>query len=161
MCSGATAAIPIEVNDSDTRFFWSRVKKTDGCWEWMGARSHGYGRIHRKVGVPAISAHRYSFVLHNGNTPSHMEVCHTCDNPGCVRPDHLFAGTRKENAIDAQNKGRLSVPGKGWKRNITHCHNGHEFNEANTYVYKTGQRYCRKCRAVNERNRREKVNADR
>jgi hypothetical protein len=85
--------------------FWSQVDKSGECWEWQGARSQGYGRIHVK-NAPR-SAHRYSWELHYGPIPAGLFVCHHCDNPPCVRPDHLFLGTVYDNNRDAAEKGRL------------------------------------------------------
>jgi hypothetical protein len=69
------------------------------CWEWNGARGvDGYGRVQR--------AHRVMWTEANGPIPKGMIVCHKCDNPPCVRPDHLFLGTPRDNALDRDRKGR-------------------------------------------------------
>lgn len=90
------------------RNFWGYVQKGDGCWEWMGARytlpSLPYGQCNKKFGESA--AHRLSWVLHNGPIPKGFSVLHKCDNAPCVRPDHLFLGTLKDNSRDAINKNR-------------------------------------------------------
>jgi len=81
------------------------VNKTDGCWLWTGSTAgRGYGHIridHRYEG-----AHRVSFALAVGPVPTDLFVCHHCDTPACVRPDHLFLGTASENAIDREKKQR-------------------------------------------------------
>ena len=91
--------------------FWSRVRKSDGCWEWTGKpRRDRYGTIAvgPRGGKKDFLAHRFSWQLHYGEIPEGMEVCHTCDNPPCVRPDHLFLGTHKVNMSDMGKKGRRS-----------------------------------------------------
>lgn len=90
--------------------FWRYVEKTDGCWLWAGGlHKKGYGTFHWKQdGTTGHGAHRFSYILHYGPLEPGMYVCHHCDNPRCVRPDHLFAGTNIDNMLDAQRKGRLS-----------------------------------------------------
>ena len=91
--------------------FWRKVHKLpeDGCWEWTGAlRGDGMGYGH--IGKPLVgerAVHRVSYVLSNGPIGVGKVVCHKCDNPKCVRPDHLFEGTIQDNILDARTKGRL------------------------------------------------------
>lgn len=77
-----------------------------GCWNWPGKLySNGYGRF-RVIGKELL-AHRISFEVHTGVTPtSNQVVCHKCDNPRCINPDHLFIGTHRDNALDMISKGR-------------------------------------------------------
>lgn len=88
--------------------FWERVGKSDGCWEWTGYRAPaGYGQLGRGPRNEGLAlAHRLSWEFHYGPIPDGLLVCHRCDNPPCVRPDHLFLGTFVDNAQDMVSKGR-------------------------------------------------------
>jgi hypothetical protein len=85
--------------------FWMQVQKTKSCWLWIGNKGiGGYGRI--VVNGSKVKAHRYSWEIHNGAIPSGLFVCHHCDNPSCVNPDHLFVGTNTDNRKDSVSKNR-------------------------------------------------------
>ena len=89
--------------------FWSRVRKSEGCWEWTGTKMHfGYGAL--SVNGHAVRAHRLSWELHFGSIPEGLWVLHHCDNPSCVRPDHLFLGNNAINTADRDRKGRQRTP---------------------------------------------------
>jgi hypothetical protein len=90
--------------------FWSKVNKTATCWLWMGSKTTtGYGSFGISRGR-IEKAHRVSWELHFGSIPQGMMVCHHCDVPLCVRPDHLFLGTQSDNMCDSRDKGRLYKP---------------------------------------------------
>lgn len=104
--------------------FWSKVRKTDGCWLWTGNPDRdGYGQFRRgATGSKTIRAHHFAWEEKRGPVPAGMDLCHTCDTPNCVRNDdegtyevdgldlprqgHLFLGTNRDNQRDKQAKGR-------------------------------------------------------
>lgn len=85
--------------------FWEKVKKTDGCWLWLGAKNpDGYGSFN--IGNHHTSAHRIAYVLCVGYIPLGVSALHNCDNRACVCPSHLFLGTQQDNVSDMMTKGR-------------------------------------------------------
>ena len=98
--------------------FWAKVDQTGECWIWTGPKTgNGYGAI--REDAPSrhqVSAHRASWEIHFEPIPPGLEVCHHCDNPVCVRPDHLFLGTTKANAEDRSAKGRSGVGDRSGRR---------------------------------------------
>ncbi len=109
---------------SDLRRFWLKVARGNGCWEWQAVRNRaGYGQFK----TPLLGsknqmqlAHRVSWVMHYSDIPAGLHVCHHCDNPACVRPEHLFLGTDADNCADKMRKGRW-VQGRGNQR-LTAAH---------------------------------------
>jgi hypothetical protein len=100
---------------------WQEDKAT-GCWVWTASRtSKGYGQIKIPKTRRQIPAHRLSYLIHRGPIPLKKCVLHKCDNPPCVNPDHLFVGTKMDNALDMVSKMR-------------HCYGerqgGHKLTEA-------------------------------
>lgn len=86
--------------------FWEKVDKSGDCWEWQGAcNAGGYGIFAHLGG--SILAHRKIIEIEGSDIPSNLCVLHTCDNPKCVNPDHLWFGTRTDNNKDRDEKGRL------------------------------------------------------
>ena len=89
--------------------FWPKVDKSGECWIWTGyIRPAGYGMVGLPGQRKTIDAHRASWMLAYGSIPVGAFVCHHCDNPPCVRPDHLFIGTALMNSRDAVAKGRIA-----------------------------------------------------
>lgn len=86
--------------------FLSYVKKTDSCWLWIGAKNRrGYGKMCFEGNLHATT-HRVSYQIFKGPITEDMFVCHSCDNPSCVNPDHLWLGTPQDNKTDQLEKGR-------------------------------------------------------
>ncbi len=102
---------PEALADWPTRIkFWQKVRVADGCWEWTGSRisAMGYGQFKPSRNHSPIGAHRYIFQVLHGPLMWRQQVCHRCDNPLCVRPDHLFLGDHAANMADRQAKKRHS-----------------------------------------------------
>jgi hypothetical protein len=124
----------------------TKIEGTD-CWEWQGALTHGYGSFGLRGRT--TSAPRAMWMLFCGppddfaTIPHGMDVCHTCDNRLCINPAHLWLGTRHENVLDAQRKGRL----RGGARPVSHCAQGHPRN-----FNRHGN--CRDCGRLYDRTRR-------
>ena len=90
---------------------WPRVTKGEGCWFWEGSRDpEGYGQVKiKQLANRPLRVHRLVYELLNGLLLPGMRVCHSCDIPPCMRPDHLWPGTGWENTRDAQVKGRVRM----------------------------------------------------
>lgn len=118
------------------------------CWEWTaGKDGFGYGMF--TFNKRSRRAHILSWEWHNNKSASGLFVCHKCDNPGCVNPDHLFLGTIQDNNLDSHKKGRSHA---ARLKARTHCQHGHEFTKENTYITRTG-RMCVTCVKANGRKR--------
>jgi hypothetical protein len=91
--------------DKSTKTIRNAKKWFGKCWNWKGHKKKGYGHFsHHQV---LYRAHRVAYEIVHGEIPSDKFVCHKCDNPACVNPQHLFLGTAKQNTQDMISKGRL------------------------------------------------------
>ena len=116
------------------------VEMPNGCIEWVGGRStRGYGYV--SVLGKSMKTHRAAWQIANGPIPEGLLICHKCDNPPCINPDHLFLGTYTDNNRDKAQKGRHV----SYWRLKTECAKGHPYNKENTYVDPKGYRACRTC----------------
>lgn len=160
---GERAKRPLEVR------FRERFDSSAGplaCWPWTGTRSKdGYGLI--ATGNQQFRATHIALLLDGRPLRSGEQACHSCDNPPCVNPRHLFAGTAKDNRIDMALKGRgwhgprseehrarqgagaraywAAHPERHSRAIRTHCPSGHPYDVLNTYLDPRGRRKCRTC----------------
>lgn len=98
-----------KLGSREAKNFWKKVDSSGGdaaCWEWQGARRHargGYGSFR------GTTAHRYAWAIANNRLPGKLFVCHSCDNPPCCNPAHLFLGTTQDNVDDCVAKRRHCI----------------------------------------------------
>ena len=115
------------------------IDNNTDCWNWSeGKDKDGYGKI--CVNRKHLRAHRLSYEVFISKFDSKNIICHKCDNPSCINPDHLFLGTWLTNMQDKVNKGRL----RNQNMDKTHCKNGHEFSSDNT-ILNDNRRTCVIC----------------
>ncbi len=125
------------ITNKDIKRFFNKVKKTDNCWSWLASSNgRGYGEFSWQS--KKHYAHRWSYYYHYNIEPGELLVCHKCDNPSCVNPEHLFLGTYLDNNRDCKAKGRnKSLKGK--------CSKGHSVSGNNKGIHKQGHSYCKIC----------------
>src|SRR3990167_2109214 len=109
--------------------FWSKVAKTPTCWVWLSTLARGYGQ-YKQQGKYQY-AHRLAYQETFGSIPPGLFVLHRCDNPSCVKPDHLFLGTARDNYLDCVRKGRQWG---GWANPNTGRYMRHRFQDMETGV---------------------------
>jgi hypothetical protein len=120
--------------------FWPKVDQSggpDACWPWTAyCQPNGYGEFDKKW------AHRVAYELAIGPITPGGTICHTCDNPRCVNPSHLFLGTQGDNVRDMVAKGRHA------SQKRTHCPQGHEITGTFLAGGVKRRRYCRECNRI-------------
>jgi hypothetical protein len=127
--------------------FWSKVDKTETCWNWKGyLQPNGYAAYGSKKNRDY--AHRISYRLFKGEIPNGLDIDHLCRNRKCINPEHLEAVSRRINLL--RGIGFPSIEAAQ-----THCIHGHEFNQVNTN-FNSGKRKCRACDAERHRKYRQK-----
>lgn len=102
--------------------FWAKVDQSGECWIWTASTfKDGYGQFFDFVGGRKrnLRAHIVSYTMAYGPVSKGLKVCHTCDNPSCVRPDHLFLGTTKQNQEDMARKGRSASGQRNGRAKLT------------------------------------------
>lgn len=135
---------PCQIHRPPEARFWSKVRKTEGCWLWQGQTDRkGYGRFTPAGRHPSgcgnqLMAHRYSWEITHGPVPVGLWVLHRCDRPACVNPDHLFLGDALSNVQDMDRKGRrvaVGFPGVSNPRSIVSAADAAEIRR----LYATGE----------------------
>lgn len=132
------------------QLFWTRVTKTESCWLYNRASKNGYARI--SVLGYVTQAHQLSWMIANDRfIPKGMVIRHSCDNPTCVRPDHLVLGTQADNMQDMVRRGRAGRRYRNSRSDQTHCKRGHPLSGENVWTSAAGSRVCKTCSSDRQR----------
>jgi hypothetical protein len=125
----------------DNKRFMSKVSidPVSGCWNWTASKTHGgYGRWVIRKGK-SMAAHRFAYIVNNGEVDVDLDMDHLCRNRGCVNPEHLEPVTRKENLY----RGNTLTASRAAQ---THCKRGHELAGDNLEILRNGTRRCKTCK---------------
>lgn len=125
-----------------------RIQITKDCWEWTGAHTSG-GYAHAIFDGKNVSVHRWMYEFLTQPIAKDLHIDHLCRNRGCVNPDHMEPVTPRENVIRGDSPALAAIK----QLSKTHCPQGHEYNNENTYVHPiTRGRNCKECRRIRGRN---------
>ena len=146
----------MKVDGTPEERFWAKVNADGVCWEWMAAKdTKGYGVFNPNGKL--VRAHRFAWENLVGPIPEGLHIDHLCRNRICVCIDHLEPVTPGVN----QKRGTSAVRRTLQAATVTHCPQGHEYSEENTYVRKANNaRSCRECHRDTERRRRDQRRKD-
>lgn len=138
--------------------FWNLVQKgkPDECWSWLGYRLKKNGKLtygQLTVAGHTHLAHRFSFWIRHGLLPANLFICHKCNNPACVNPDHLYVADNARNIKDAWRDG-LIVSGNSKKPRCPKC--GADYS---VYPNQNGRRYCKRCKQDWQNRKRARLRA--
>lgn len=130
----------------------AKVQKSDECWLWTGwVTPNGYGQIREgSRNARVLYAHRVAYELFMGPVPEGLQLDHLCRVRHCVNPFHLEAVTTRENTL------RGTGPAAKCAR-VTHCPQGHPYDEENTHVDRRGKRVCRACQPLHRKRRKARL----
>ena len=133
--------------------WWPKVRVVHGkCWGWLGTTvTGGYGSLSIGRNKSPARAHRVAYELLRGPIPAGLNVLHSCDNPPCVNPSHLWLGTQSENIKDSVLKGRYT-------RTREFCRKGHALIPDNV-LHRRDYRLCKTCRRSTEKRHNQKIRA--
>lgn len=138
---------PITDEQYIERLLTRTTVNANGCWVWGGTvNTKGYGEFSCRNKPTRL--HRFSYAFHKGPIPAGKLVCHKCDERRCWNPEHLWAGTNRENMVDCSRKGRA------WKQKNTTCKHGHPYTPENIRLLDMGmtkKRVCKICARINQR----------
>jgi hypothetical protein len=151
MRTGSPFTVRRVVGLSAEERFWQYVNKTDDCWLWTGATSHGYGNFYLpREGrtTTQIQAHVFAYQTLRGPVPEGLVIDHLCRTKRCVRPDHLDPVTQQLNVI----RGDVA---RVLRENT--CRHGHEYTPENTHINRKGAKVCRICMRASQARYRAKV----
>ena len=132
------------ISQADLDRFWSKVEKTETCWNWLGWKTNvGYGQF--KINYKNVLSHRFSYIICKGEIIGELYIDHLCRNRGCCNPEHMELVTHRENTMRGYNPASLNSK-------KTHCVRGHLLSGDNLYLSpKSKQRTCYECRRFTNR----------